>query len=221
MAGGKGTRLGYITKNTPKPIIKLRNKPFLEYLLKWLLKNGFKKFYFLLSYKNNKIEKFLKKFFSKRNIEYIIFLDKRRSGTFSALKDHIKKIDKVFFYTNADEISNFNIKKNFLKFKISKTKIMCGLLKSKNGKYSIDNKKKNIKLSSNNYQKTYIDCGYKFINKEIFKKTKKKFSKIEDFIYQDYLKKNKISYFIIKKKPLRIDTAFDIKRTKNELFKSQ
>ena len=98
---------------------------------------------------------------------------------------------------------------------------MCGLLKSKNGKYSIDNKKKNIKLSSNNYEKTYIDCGYKFINKEIFKKTKKKFTKIEDFIYQDYLKKNKISYFIIKKKPLRIDTALDIKRTKNELFKSQ
>lgn len=220
MAGGKGSRLGYITKNIPKPIIKIKNKPYLEYLLNWLLKNGFKKFYFLLSYKNNKIKEFLKNFFSNKDIKYVILLDKKRSGTFSALKDHIKKIDKVFFYTNADEISNFNIKKNFLKFKLSKTKIMCGLLKSKDGKYSIDSKNKHIKLTLNDNRKIYIDCGYKFINKEIFKKTKKKFNKIEDFIYQDYLKKNKISYFIVKKKPLRIDTALDIKRTKNELFKN-
>jgi len=115
MAGGIGSRLGSITKKIPKPIIKINNKPYLEYLLKWLMKNGFKKFYFLLSYKNEKIEIFLKKFFTNKKIKYQIFLDKKRSGTFSAITDHIQKLDQFFFYTNADEISDMDIKKYYLK----------------------------------------------------------------------------------------------------------
>ena len=59
MAGGIGSRLGSITKKTPKPIIKINNKPYLEHMLNWLIRNGFKKFYFLLSYKNQKIKKFI------------------------------------------------------------------------------------------------------------------------------------------------------------------
>ncbi len=219
MAGGRGSRLGFITKNIPKPIVKINDKPYLEYLLKWLTRSGFKKFYFLLSYKNKKIENFLDLFFKEKNLEYRVFIDKKRSGTFTAIYDHIAKLDKVFFYTNADEISNFNIKKNFLKFHFSKTKIMCGLLKSSKGRYSIDKNKVHIKHSLRKDKKKYIDCGYKFINKEIFNHARKKYKKIEDFIYGDYLKNNKISYFLVKKKPLRIDTALDIKRTKNELFK--
>ena len=41
----------------------------------------------------------------------------------------------------------------------------------------------------------------------------KRYNKLEEFIYFDYLK-NKVSYFLVKEKPLRIDTALDIKRTK-------
>ena len=220
MAGGIGSRLGSITKKIPKPIIKINNKPYLEYLLKWLMKNGFKKFYFLLSYKNKKIEIFLKKFFANKKIKYQIFLDKKRSGTFSAITDHIQKLDQFFFYTNADEISDMDIKKYYLKFKKSKTKIMCGLLESKDGKFSKDIKKGLIRNKTGRNKRIYKDCGYKFINKEIFKNVNKNYKKLEDFIYLDYLKKNEVSYFIVKKKPLRIDTALDIKRTKNELLKN-
>ena len=96
---------------------------------------------------------------------------------------------------------------------------MCGLLESKKGKFSIDKSSRYIKYASTNDKKNYIDCGYKFIDKQIFKNVKRKYKKLEEFIYFDYMKKNKVSYFIIKKKPLRIDTALDIKRTKNELHK--
>ena len=219
MAGGKGSRLGSITKKIPKPIIKINNKPYLEYLLNWLMKNGFKKFYFLLSYKNNKIENFLNKFFENKQIKHKIFLDKKRSGTFSAITDHVEKLDRLFFYTNADEISDINIKKYYLKFKKSKTKIMCGILEAKDGKFSKDKNKGLIKIKKEQNKRIYKDCGYKFINKEIFKNVNKNYRKLEDFIYSEYLKKNKVSYFIVKKKPLRIDTALDIRRTKNELFK--
>lgn len=217
MAGGRGVRLGAITKNTPKPILKIYNKPYLSYLIQWLSKNGFKKFIFLLSYKHQKIEIFLKEYFADKNLNYKIFIDKKRSGTFAALKNHLNKMDNFFFYTNADEISDFNIKKLFIDFKNSKTKIMCGLLKTNKGKYSIDKKNNQIKIIEKSKKNLYKDCGYKFINKSIFYCAKKKYKKLEDFIYLEYLKRNKVSFFLVKKKPLRIDTAKDIKITKKYL----
>ena len=42
LVGGKGTRLGKITKNIPKPLIKLDKKPFLDYLLAKISKYNFK-----------------------------------------------------------------------------------------------------------------------------------------------------------------------------------
>ena len=65
MAGGLGKRLGAITKNVPKPVIKINGKPFLYYLLQNLQRQKFEKFQFLLSYKNLKIKNFLEKY-SKR-----------------------------------------------------------------------------------------------------------------------------------------------------------
>ena len=57
MAGGLGKRLGAITKNVPKPVIKINGKPFLYYLCK-IYEQKFEKFQFLLSYKNSKIKIF-------------------------------------------------------------------------------------------------------------------------------------------------------------------
>ena len=43
LAGGLGTRLGEITKKTPKPLIKINNIEFIKYLIFDLVKNNFKK----------------------------------------------------------------------------------------------------------------------------------------------------------------------------------
>ena len=98
---------------------------------------------------------------------------------------------------------------------------MCAVIKSKSGKLSLDKKNLLINLKKLN-DIPYKDCGFKFINKKIFKNmNKKKFVKIEDFIYSEYIKKNKVSFFEIKKLPLRIDTPSDIKRTKKILYNAQ
>ena len=97
MAGGVGSRLGSITKKIPKPIIRIHNKPYLEYLLNWLISNGFKKFYFLLSYKNEKIKNFLAQFFLKKNLKYKIFLDKKKIGNIFSLKRSYSKNRQILF----------------------------------------------------------------------------------------------------------------------------
>ncbi|MDR1157998.1 MAG: nucleotidyltransferase family protein [Oscillospiraceae bacterium] len=40
LAGGYGTRLRSVLKNMPKPMALVAGKPFLEYILTWLLANG-------------------------------------------------------------------------------------------------------------------------------------------------------------------------------------
>ena len=47
----------------------------------------------------------------------------------------------------------------------------------------------NIKYASGGDKITFKDCGYKFIDKQIFKNVKKRYNKLEEFIYFDYLKK--------------------------------
>jgi len=50
LAGGLGTRLGVLTKNTPKPMIPVNGKPFLEYEINLLKQNGIDEFVLCVGY---------------------------------------------------------------------------------------------------------------------------------------------------------------------------
>ncbi|MDE1925260.1 MAG: HAD-IIIA family hydrolase [Patescibacteria group bacterium] len=50
LAGGQGTRLQPLTLTTPKPLIPIHGKPFAEYLVELLKKNGIEEIIFLTGY---------------------------------------------------------------------------------------------------------------------------------------------------------------------------
>ena len=52
LAGGFGTRLGKLTKKTPKPLIEFNKKPFLHYIISQLIKHQIPKIYILTHYKH-------------------------------------------------------------------------------------------------------------------------------------------------------------------------
>ena len=58
LAGGKGSRLGSLTKSIPKPMVKL-GKPIIWHLLKILNSNGINDFIICLGYKGNVIKNYL------------------------------------------------------------------------------------------------------------------------------------------------------------------
>ena len=55
LAAGKGLRMRPITEHTPKPLILLNNKPFLEYLLNNIKKAGFDDIAIIIGYKGEQI----------------------------------------------------------------------------------------------------------------------------------------------------------------------
>ena len=56
MAGGLGTRLGALTQDAPKPLLKVGTKPILETILEGFLAQGFEKFFISVNYKAQMIE---------------------------------------------------------------------------------------------------------------------------------------------------------------------
>ncbi len=55
LAGGVGTRLRPLTYTTPKPMVLINNRPYLEYLIELLKQNGISKIVLLLGYLYKKI----------------------------------------------------------------------------------------------------------------------------------------------------------------------
>ena len=107
LVGGRGTRLGKITKKIPKPLIKVNNKPFLENLFAKLLKYNFKRIYLLCSYKKSK---FYKRYHNKQihNTKIICIDEGKQKGTGGALFKLKRKINKNFILLNGDTFFNIN-----------------------------------------------------------------------------------------------------------------
>ena len=72
MAGGKGVRLLPLTKNKPKPLLKIKGTPIIEKIIINFRNQGFKNFVISVNYLGHKIKKYLGKGDRlKVNINYI------------------------------------------------------------------------------------------------------------------------------------------------------
>jgi dTDP-glucose pyrophosphorylase len=107
MAGGLGTRLHPLTQNTPKPLLKVGNKPILETIIENFAKYGFINITISVNYKAEMIKKYFgdgAKF--GVNIDYIE--ENKRMGTAGALSLIKERPQEPFFVMNADLLTNVN-----------------------------------------------------------------------------------------------------------------
>lgn len=58
MAGGRGERLRPLTEDTPKPLLKIGDKPVAEYAIRRLIAHGVEDFTFVVNYLGEKIEEY-------------------------------------------------------------------------------------------------------------------------------------------------------------------
>ena len=107
MVGGLGTRLRPLTENTPKPMLKVGDKPILETIILNFKKYGFNNILLSVSYKAEVIEEYFgdgSKF--GVNIEYVH--EDKRMGTAGALSLMRDRLNEPFFVMNGDLLTNIN-----------------------------------------------------------------------------------------------------------------
>ena len=71
LCGGRGLRLRPITKDLPKPLIRINNKTILENIIQHFLKYNIDNFIIPTGYKSKLIKNFVQKNFKNKNIKVV------------------------------------------------------------------------------------------------------------------------------------------------------
>jgi len=84
MAGGLGSRLEELTRDTPKPMLMVGSRPLLETIVRGFAEQGFRKFYLAVNYKAEQIESHFKDG-AALGVEIEYLRERERMGTAGAL----------------------------------------------------------------------------------------------------------------------------------------
>jgi len=112
LVGGMGTRLQSIVSDVPKAMALIDNKPFLEYLLKFLSGYGVTCAILSVGYKGEIIEDYFGDSFLGMSLDYS--KETTPLGTGGAIKLALEKcIDNTILALNGDSIFNIDIRRLF------------------------------------------------------------------------------------------------------------
>ncbi|MBK8611126.1 MAG: nucleotidyltransferase family protein [Chitinophagaceae bacterium] len=116
LAGGLGTRLRTVVSELPKCMAPVADKPFLFFVIEYLLSQGIDKFIFSLGYKSELITKYLDDQYPSLNKQYAI--EEEPLGTGGAIKlacgltadEQVLILNgDTIFKANLDTLSSFHI----------------------------------------------------------------------------------------------------------------
>jgi len=173
MAGGFGTRLHPLTKDTPKPLLKVGGKPILDTIIEQFIGYGFYNFYISTHFKPEKIrDNFADKNLNNINIEFI-HEDKPlgTAGSLGLLPENISKLPIIMM--NGDLLTRVNFS-HLLEFheKNKAQATMCvreydfqvpyGVVKIKN--HEID------RIDEKPVHKFFVNAGVYVLNHSLIKK---------------------------------------------------
>ena len=107
MAGGLGSRLGELTKNTPKPMLKVGGVPLLETILISFMECGFSNFYISVNYKKEVIMDYFGNG-SKWGADIKYLIEDKRLGTAGALSLIKETYKNPIIVTNGDVMTSMD-----------------------------------------------------------------------------------------------------------------
>jgi len=226
MAGGLATRLRPLTEDTPKSLILIEGKPFLQYQIELLNRNGIKEIVLCLGYMGNKIEDYFgngNRFGVKIKYSY----EDNLLGTGGALKLVEPHLDEHFFliwgdsYVRLDyqEMYAFHIK-NDRKFEVTMA-IFYNIRNYDKSNIAYEHGKiKKYEKHSKDVLK-YIDAGIMVINKELLERIPvSRVFQIEE-IFSQLAKQEKIQPFLIKKRYYEIGSIKGLNQFKKFINRNQ
>ena len=217
LCGGKGQRLRPLTSDIPKPLIKIRNKALLEYIINHLLKFNIKNIIVASGYKSHLIKKFISNKY-KNKVEVIY------TGIKTDILTRIKKITEKkegdFLVCYGDTLVDININKLAKFYLLNKNKIVLSSyeLKSSFGIINI-NKKNNavLKFEEKPNLSVWFNIGYILFSQK-YCRMLSRFKKFEFFLNSCANKKLMMS-FKHPGKHITINTITELENAKSQIKK--
>lgn len=115
MAGGRGQRLQPLTNTTPKPLLKVGDKPIMEHNLDRLASYGIDDFWLSVNYLGDQIENYFGSG-KEKNIKIEYVWETEPMGTIGSVSK-IKNFEHDFvLVTNSDLLTNIDYENFFLEF---------------------------------------------------------------------------------------------------------
>ena len=108
LAGGKGTRLGSLTRDTPKPLLEVGGRPFLSYLVEEVRRFGFNDIVVLSGPFQEKFERW-RTVDNPAGVRIRIVPEPHPAGTAGALHFAADMLAPEFLLLNGDSFFDFNL----------------------------------------------------------------------------------------------------------------
>lgn len=218
LAGGLGTRLRSVVSDLPKPMAPIGNKPFLEYILKYLQKNGITRAILSVGYKWETIKEYFG--YKWENIELVYSVEDEPLGTGGAIKKAMKQLKTGQVYIiNGDTFFDVDLKSLDLK---DNSKLILSLKHMTNfDRYGC------VESNDNNLVIAFTEKGYREsgnINGGIYLASKNIFDNYdldEKFSFEEFMQVNfeklKISIKVFENYFIDIGIPEDYEKAQNEI----
>lgn len=219
LCGGEGTRLRPYTYDNPKPMLMIKGKPILQYIIEFLKKNGYTEYVLTIGYMKEKIMHYFGDG-SNFDVKIQYKIEDEPLGTAGSIKN--LNIKNTFMVVMGDALIDFNVQEMIKEHKNKKhiatvglkkhtTKIEYGVAKTEKGIITQFLEKPNIE--------SMVNTGIYIFEPRIFDFIKEK----EDFaknVFPRLIEKGeKINTFEIKGSWTDIGRKEDYEKLKEEMEK--
>jgi D-glycero-alpha-D-manno-heptose 1-phosphate guanylyltransferase len=172
LAGGFGTRLQSVVKDVPKPMAPVSGKPFLEYMLNYLMAQQFDKIILSVGYRYEVIQEYFKAKYKDLNIVYSI--ETEPLGTGGAIKQALSFAERPdVAILNGDSFFRIPFAE-LVRFHTNKKSRLTLALKPMNhvaryGTVSLDAQNKIIRFEEKGTRSDgFINAGVYVVTKDLF-----------------------------------------------------
>ncbi len=204
LAASEGKKLRPLTYETPKPLIKIHNKPILEYDIELLRSFGVKDIIIFVGYLKEKIKEYFgdgSKF--GVSITYIDQNPKKLPGTAGSLRSVMNMINSTFLLLYGDNLYDIDLSEFYIFHKENNALVTVGLKnKTTNlSKYGLAELRGNQIVRFNEKPNTphsgLVNAGIFLIEPEVMKQIPKHgFSMLEKDVFPELAKRGKLFGYI-------------------------
>lgn len=226
LCGGRGSRLGPVTNDRPKPLVEVHGKPILWYVFLSLYRNGVRNFVFPLGYKGKMIEEYVRDISRGMGCN-IICVD---TGEDAEIADRVATVlprvpdHADFLILNSDTIFDFDIEEMYRLHKkenalvtLSSVEVVSSwgliLLKADGKLASFERERKVQELRSKEDPSMFgvVNSGIAWLSKDAFAYVDLSVSRdFETDLYSKLIEMGRASHYYLKGSWFPIDTPKDL-----------